>query len=561
MKLTFRNSYLNAFSLALIIGLIGYFYFQFFCYTSNIPVNDDYKAILEFLNKFKGAGSLSERASLIFSQHNEHRIVYDHLWTLICYKIYGAVNFNFLSLIGNLSYFGVFVVLSIPFYKKGLIYLVPIAVLVFNFSFHENMTFPMATLSNNTGLLFCLMSIYFAPREKYAYLGVVFYLLAIFTVGSGLFLTVLLPAIFLYNKQRKLLWIFVAVAIVALAFYFIGYEKPPQTPSIVETILHFKVRAILFFLSFVGSALGFNLIFTGDLTDSMIVATLAGLAITIVYGYAIYKKWYKGHEFIFSVLTFVLLTAAFTSVSRTILGLDTAIASRYRLYSAVALIACYYYFAEHVKLKQNVRYAIIVVASGFYFVNISLPQLEYLDYRQNLNYLGAVNYLSGNHKMLNGFEQDAYKVILEDSQNYQVYTLPEVEINGYYPFSTQVETLSQSNNSDKWFTQGIEQVYELEDSFLIFGKGFLDNEPSNGQAIYLEMESDQTKNKLTFQTTQVRRYDMNPYFKTNNLDYGGFCCRIKKTLLDDSEYTIRLAIFNGKLFKKETTDKKIKKTF
>jgi hypothetical protein len=557
----FKESFLNYFSATIIIGGIYYFYYQFFVYTSDIPINDDYKAVLEFLNEFTTKQSFSEKIKLLFSQHNEHRIVYDRIWTLISYKIYGVANFNFLAFIGNLSYFILFLVIAIPFRKSNYFFLIPIAVLLFNFSFHENMTFAMATLSNNTGILFIVLSVYFAIKKtKHVYLSFVFYLFAVFTVGSGLFLTLVLPLIFLYKRQNKIAIAFILVAILSLTFYFMDYQKPPQTPSIIDTLLFFKFKSFLFFLAFLGNIFSFNLIFTNDVTDSLIFSSTIGGLLLLLYLYIIKNKYYKTNLFIFSIITFVFLAAMITSVSRAQFGLETAIASRYRLYSALLVIGFYYYFLNIFNLNKALKYTSVLLFTVIYFINISYKQIEYLDYRKNLNYLGVINYVSGNHTLLNGFEQDIYKTILKNANDLKTYSLPDKnEIDNYYPFSTVITNLNDITNTDLWFTNDIEQIFELEDSFLIFGKGFLDGQSSFTQKMYLEIENSVTKKKLTFETRKMKRYDMNPYFKKNDLDYGGFCCRISKEVLDENEYNIIISIKNSELFKKESTNKKIKK--
>lgn len=557
-----KKSYLQYFSIAIILCLITNFYYQFFLYSVDIPVNDDYKAILEFLNNFKATSSFSERFTLIFSQHNEHRIVYDRIWTLITYQIFGVVNFNFLAFIGNLSYFFIFCIISMPFKKYGYVYLIPIAVLIFNFSFHENITFPMATLSNNTGILFILLSIYFAANEtKFEYLFIIFYVFAVFTVGSGLFLTPILMLLLWYKGQKKLLIIFSIVALITILFYFFNYQNPDQTHKMIDTFLMFKAKLVLFFFAFLGSIFSYYLIFTNDLNDSLMFASIVGGLMLLFYLFLIKRKLYKTHLFIFTVISFIFLVAILTSASRIQYGLDTAIASRYRLYSALLFIGFYFYILDVIKIDVRIQYFSIIAFSVFYFINISVKQLEYLDYRKNLNFLGAIGYKSGNYKLLNGFEQDLYQIVLEKSTNYKTYSLPNnQEITSYYPFSKLVSNINKTNNTDLWFTQGVEQVYEFKDSFLIFGKGFLDNQSSFTQKIYLVLENPTTKKTVTFETTKIERYDMNPYFKKDNLDYGGFCCRIKKNLIDQEEYNIRLAIENKDLFKNDNTDKKLKKT-
>ena len=93
------------FSLALLFVI--YFFYVFFQTTSNIPINDDY-SVLDNFTDMVNADSFFEKTKLFFKQHNEHRIFYDKLWFFIDYKVSQQVNFNHLSLIGNLSLIGVF---------------------------------------------------------------------------------------------------------------------------------------------------------------------------------------------------------------------------------------------------------------------------------------------------------------------------------------------------------------------------------------------------------------------------------------------------------------------
>ena len=48
-------------------------------YAVNIPLMDDYDAVLGFLNDFKKSGT-ADRVVLLFSQHNEHRILSSNLF-------------------------------------------------------------------------------------------------------------------------------------------------------------------------------------------------------------------------------------------------------------------------------------------------------------------------------------------------------------------------------------------------------------------------------------------------------------------------------------------------
>ena len=183
------------FPFTLIIIPIITFFGMFFYYMVDAPINDDYQAILDFLNKCISTDSASEKASLIFAQHNEHRIVYDRIWAIISYKLQSNVNFTFLAFIGNLS------LLAIAFFffrkfirlKKSLYLLIPISVLLFNLANWENMTFAMAGMSNLTVFLFVILSLDFLAKDttvsrRNIFISVAFFYLALLTQGGGIFL-------------------------------------------------------------------------------------------------------------------------------------------------------------------------------------------------------------------------------------------------------------------------------------------------------------------------------------------------------------------------------------
>jgi hypothetical protein len=346
-------------TLLLVIAPPIIFFALFFRYTINVPVNDDYRAILDNLNKTISTNSISEKVSLFFSQHNEHRIVYDRIWTLLCYKINGQVNFNYLSLIGNLSLLGIF---FLWFNKtrqisKELLLVIPISILVFNVSFYENMTFAMATLSNISIFLFSLLSIHFLTKEKLTKgcltLAIIFFVFAVFTQGGGLFLVPISLFILAHRKLIKQLIIFSVVSLLIILFYFHGYESPSYHPSILSTLIDFKVRALLFSFAFLGNVFSYNLIYTNDLNESVGLATIIGFLFFVAYLYLIKIKYYKKNLFVFSVMSLIVLTSFITGVTRCQFGMDTSGASRYRISSVLFLIGLYLAFIQNYNTSKK----------------------------------------------------------------------------------------------------------------------------------------------------------------------------------------------------------------
>ena len=175
------------------------------------------------------SNSSFEKIKLIFKQHNEHRILYDKLWFFIDYKLFNQLNFNHLSFIGNLSLVGIFIFFFYKFKNKttNSFFLLPVAVLIFNFSFYENITFSMAALSNFTVVLFSLLSIHFITKfelnKRDFGLSVLFLILAIFTQGAGIFLILITISILIYKKEKKYLYQLLIISFALILLYFFDY--------------------------------------------------------------------------------------------------------------------------------------------------------------------------------------------------------------------------------------------------------------------------------------------------------------------------------------------------
>ena len=524
------------------------FFWMFFKYTVDIPVNDDYNAILDFINKYIESDSLSEKIQLIFSQHNEHRIVYDRIWTIVCYEIFGQVNFNYLALVGNLSLFGFFWI----FYNKikevtpSLFFLIPISVLIFNLTFHENITFAMATMSNLTGLLFSLLSLFFITKQNLSLkdfiFSILFFLLSIFTQGAGLFLVpILLLTLMFKKKWSYLTYLFIFVGIVLLV-YFYQYQKPIQSPDLIDTIKYFKVRSILFSLAFLGSAFNYNLIFTNDLNESIGLTTVIGFFLFALYLYIFKSNYYRKNLFIFSVMTLVIITSFVTALTRSQLGIETAGSSRYRINGVVFLISIYIWLIETYKLDTTFKKTLLIIISLAYLYFFNIKHYEYLYYREKGLYYGIINFHSGDYSKLYGFEQELYNKKLIESYHKKTYFLPSYKsLKEFYPVSKEIiKTLKYQQKNE--INYNIDDIAKIKDGYLIEGWTFLDGVNTKNQIVFLAVKSNKSNKLKFFSTKQVSRFDLNPYFKRNDLKQAGFIARINDIEFEQGENEIYLLL-------------------
>lgn len=548
------------------ISLIIYFFYIFFATTSNIPINDDYQVLNNFTDIIN-SNSFLDKIKLFYEQHNEHRILYDKIWFFLDYKLSQQVNFNHLSFIGNLSLVGIFFffIKKSENLKKDVLILIPLSVLIFNMTFHENITFAMASLSNFTVFLFSLLSIHFITKNElnnrdFA-LSILFLIFSVFTLGAGLFLILIIASILLYKKEKTYLYTFLFIASILIFIYFIDYQKPPDSPEILETIRNYKFRSFLFSFSFLGNIFARYLIFTNDINESLMLSTSIGFMFFALYLYLIKTKYFKKNLFIFSVMSLIILTAFITGITRSQLGIDMSIASRYRINSCIFLICVLYYCIESFpRDKFNISYlnGALLLLSISYFFGISYPQKEYLEFRKKQNYFGVLSYNDGNHKDLNGFYQDFYKDVLIKSSISQTYFLPnEEEVNKQVNYSNSVkkDISKYEYNSIKG---NIDKIVNFKNSVYIEGWAFIDDLNTKNQELILAVEDTITKEKIFFKGQKIKRHDLNPYFKKAKLEDGGCVFRIKNEDLATNYTKMYLLVNNNGQNKIFNTEKKLR---
>lgn len=538
------------------------FFGIFFFYMINVPINDDY-ALLDFINKYVTTSSFYEKVKLIFAQHNEHRIVYDRIWTIISYKTSGNLNFTLLALIGNLSLIGITVIFFKKFKKLGkeLLLFLPITVIIFNISNWENITFSMATLSNFTVIYFALMSLYFLCSDtflskKNLFLSVLFFILAVLTQGGGMFLFPLSLLILIYKKEYKNVMIYLALSLPIIFIYFYDYTSPGSigfTASIVE----YNFKIIPFIFAFLGNAFNYYLIYSDNINQSSNTAIFSGIVLLILFFYITYKQYYKQNLFIYSVLLFFIISACATSVSRVSFGIDAAGASRYRINGIIFVVAIYFWLIESFNLKKlQISLILIFTLSYLYFVN--LMQVQYLDIRKKQTYTGVLMYNIGNSSFLNGDKNDTeiYNSLLNKSKELNTYNLPlNEEILDYFPFSNE-HLPRQLKTAPNDLAYNIDSITELNDSYLIEGWAFIGEENTKNQKIYIGITNNLDNKIIYYSTKSFSRYDLNSFFKKNNLSYGGYLGRVRKNDLKVGENKISLMIEVNGTTKTVLTDKK-----
>ena len=358
--------FINSLLLACLIYLLTIHRFAF-----NQPYGDDYDAILAFLNQYVQA-SLSDQIKLIFSQHNEHRILLTHLMEIIDLSFFGNVNFIHLIWIGTLGWG--FAIYALWFFSKKygvtLIEFAPAAILLLSFSHYEMMTWAMTSIQQYWQVTFGIIAIGYMVNQNF-YRSMIFYLAAIFTSGGGMALVPLMILYYLINRQWKCFFQCTLLTAIALLTYFIllPYNAPP-TKQLIEILFHPHLF-LAYFFGFVG---GLGKIQNLGLTSYL----LTGIVLSLLF---IKKAIYiKNHcPFYFWLCIYIWFTAVLAALNRSILGIETSGDSRYSEYSilfAASLYLAYLYLASSKNRSRILWLGLILAAIIFsYWYETSKPYL------------------------------------------------------------------------------------------------------------------------------------------------------------------------------------------
>lgn len=311
----------------------------------NFPYEDDFNSALSFVSEFVfGQLSLFDRLKLLFSQYNEHRIVFDRLVFLADYYLFGELNFRHLILFGNVSV----LLLSLLFFRttlqsvswqERLFYLLPVAYSLFLFQYWDLSTWAMAALQNLHVVVFAMFSLYKLTRPDRTSFALACgaAVLAMFTSGNGLFCFLAgVPLLILLKSYRQLV-IWVTIGGVAVLLYFWNYMRPPYHPDIADSLFNHSGRAIRYFFSLTGALF----------PNHPIIAMLFGggsLLLTIgLVGYLWYSQRLINHLPIVGLLIFLYLTCFSLMATRSGFGVGQAFSTRYgivvvMLYASQAIL-------------------------------------------------------------------------------------------------------------------------------------------------------------------------------------------------------------------------------
>jgi hypothetical protein len=333
-------------------------------FSINMPFGDDYDAVLGFLNKFVTSNSLSEKIWFLFSQHNEHRIVFNRIIELMQYCIMGKANFYVLSIIGNLGWVLSFFVIYKLYKKKcnNYKYLLPISIMFFSFLTHTLMSWSMASIQQYFQVLFLLLSYYFLIYKfsiKNIFLYQLFLILGVWTGGGGLIFYI--PAvIYLFFKKRYRETMFtIGLFSINVYFYFIFFRYNFISSDSISYFFEHLFVISIYILNFIGNIK----IFTR-------YEYMVGLIFLLC---SIYIAFRKRCEFQILILLAVIFTAFAAAIDRVHFGVWQALSSRYTMYPIILFSSGYLSILPAKDKRLTNRIFIFALAFSLIIFSLCVP--------------------------------------------------------------------------------------------------------------------------------------------------------------------------------------------
>jgi len=215
----------------------------------NIPIMDDYDAILSFLSKWKLSG-WEQRLTLLFAQYNEHRLLYSRLVYVVYYSLFGNVNFRNLIFIADLQL--VFIAsIAVHFIRKCMqkhwqIISFLSVLCIFDFNTYENGSIAMYGMQNYGVIFLFFLSLYFYSRGgKWIIGATIMQVLCIFSSGNGMIGALFIALCMAMSGSKWARWISISVTVFCIPLYFISYElvsQPNKLPFDILTVAVYFIR-------------------------------------------------------------------------------------------------------------------------------------------------------------------------------------------------------------------------------------------------------------------------------------------------------------------------------
>ena len=313
----------------------------------NLPLYDDYDAGLLFaMRLLQRPAGVGRWLYLAEAQQNEYKIYLGHAFVWAELKLFGHIDFRVLSICGDLFVLLLLYVLWKLFLPneqdktRRLALFLPVPFLIAQMQYWETLNWPLPGLQNLPILGFSLAAIYLLGRgtDRAWWGAAAAMVLAISASGNGFLLLPIGLLMLLVSRRWVGLLGWVATGAATIWVYSYHYATMTQKAghgSMITALMHPR---LLFIMVFMGAA-GASPLPKG--------AYPAGLAIVCVMVWMIVRGYPRRNPVVCYCALFCILTAiGVAGIRADSAGLASSLSSRYRMYSDLLVVFCWFALAE-----------------------------------------------------------------------------------------------------------------------------------------------------------------------------------------------------------------------
>ncbi len=378
---------------------------------ANMPLMDDYDAILQFLNKFTDADAWG-RAQLLMATHNEHRIATTRAAAVAGYLLSGTANFTWLILVGTGLWMGLawcFIRDTGRNARNELT--IPFTALFLNLRYATLVNWAMAGLPQYMQALFGFLSVALLcttddqRRPWKTWIGYTMVYLSVFTSGAGI---LVVPVIGLYclltGHYRRLAIVAAHTAFILVLTTAVFVPGDRSTTSLTLALSSPLVVA------------EFLLNFCGNLLPARLPCQILGLASLALMAYAALNRFYQRYPVYFYTAGLQILIGLAAAMARFQFGADYGLESKYSVYAIVLWAALLTMFWRHLRdqATQASRGAQQVALIATYTLCLSVCACSWAYNKTSIENLARVHWIVYP-------QPDTAREILQVSQDKRIY--------------------------------------------------------------------------------------------------------------------------------------------
>lgn len=347
-----------------IILPIFFFILMLFTYAVNVPWMDDTDAFPDFLGRFLEAKDFNERIWLLFKPNNEHRIIYAKLMNLLHYALTGTLNMRTLTLISNITLFGMLWIFwrVIKEQKLPAYYFLPVPLLLLHPQYYLTSIWTITGFQYQPVIFFGLLGVYLLSKNTFwTFLGAAFAVFFdSFTMSNGLFYWIVGIVILALQGRYKLLGIWLIFTVATFKLYFYKFDTQANDQGF-DYFFHHPHESFFGFFTHLGGSLDFQTL--SPILERSIIPTVAGFSLISIsvwwiflkgmalfedfscvkYGIKLQNKFNiePSNYIILGCFLFLVINAVVIAILRPRFGYFVMLVGNYKIYPATMLVIAY----------------------------------------------------------------------------------------------------------------------------------------------------------------------------------------------------------------------------